>query len=69
MRKKKWASPDIDICVSCGACQKACPKEAIAIWKGCYAVVDQEKCVGCGICVRTCPAGCISLQEEKEDMA
>ena len=63
MRKKKWAEPDKNICVSCGACRKACPKEAITIWKGCYAVVDTEKCVGCGICAKTCPAGCIEMKE------
>ena len=63
MRKKKWAEPDKNICVSCGACRKACPKEAITIWKGCYAVVDTEKCVGCGICSGTCPAGCIEMKE------
>ena len=50
MRKKKWAVPDKAVCVSCGACRKVCPREAISIWKGCYAVVDGEKCVGCGIC-------------------
>ena len=63
MRKKRWAEPDKNICVSCGACRKACPKEAITIWKGCYAVVDREKCIGCGICARTCPAGCIAMKE------
>ena len=63
MRKKKWAVPDKNICVSCGACRKVCPKEAITIWKGCYAVADTEKCIGCGLCAKTCPAGCIDLKE------
>lgn len=62
MRKKKWALPDRNICVACGVCMKACPREAISIWKGCYAVVA-ETCVGCGICAKTCPAGCIQLKE------
>ena len=60
---KKLAMPDKDICVSCGACRKACPREAISIWKGCYAVVDGAKCVGCGLCVKVCPAGCIEVKE------
>ena len=63
MGKKKWAAPDQSICVSCGACRKACPRGAISIWKGCYAVVDRENCVGCGICAKTCPADCIAIKE------
>lgn len=63
MRKKKRAVPDRKICVSCGACKNVCPREAITIWKGCYAVVEEEKCVGCGLCAKTCPAGCIELKE------
>ena len=62
MRKKKWAEPDRKICVSCGACTKVCPRDAISIYKGCFAVVD-EKCIGCGLCVKACPAGCIELKE------
>jgi ferredoxin len=60
---KKCAVPDKDICVSCGACRKVCPRDAISIWKGCYAVVDKERCVGCGICAKTCPAGCMEIKE------
>ena len=60
---KKLAMPDQNICVSCGACRKVCPREAISIWKGCYAVVDAAKCVGCGLCVKACPAGCIEVKE------
>ena len=63
MRKKKWAMLDQNICVSCGACVKVCPKNAISIWKGCFAVVNEETCVGCGLCARTCPAGCIEVKE------
>ncbi len=63
MRKKKWASPDKNICVSCGACRKVCPKGAISIWKGRYAVVNEENCIGCGLCAKTCPAGCIEMKE------
>jgi len=44
-------------CVACGVCAKVCPKEAVTIYRGCYAVVDEGKCIGCGICVDNCPAG------------
>ena len=37
---KKLAAADKNICVACGACMKACPKGAISIYRGCYAVVD-----------------------------
>ena len=46
-------------CVACGVCVKVCPKEAIRIYKGCYAVINEEACVGCGICEKNCPAGVI----------
>lgn len=38
---KKLAFVDHKICVACGACMKACPKDAISIYCGCYAAVNQ----------------------------
>ena len=58
---KKTAVADRAVCVACGVCMKACPRNAISIYRGCYAVVDEEKCVGCGLCGKFCPAGCISI--------
>ena len=52
-----------DICVACGACVKACKREAVAVWRGCYAIVREDNCVGCGLCGKTCPAGCITITE------
>ena len=63
---KKLAVPDKKICVACGVCLKACPKEAISIYQGCFAQVAEEKCVGCGLCARACPAGCITIAERSE---
>ena len=60
---KKIAAVDTRVCVACGACAKACPKGAITIHRGCYAVVNDAKCVGCGLCAKTCPAGCIEVNE------
>ena len=58
MRK---AANDIDRCVACGVCALQCPREAIDIYKGCYAVVDSASCVGCGICAAACPADAIGM--------
>ena len=63
---KKLAVPDKKICVACGVCVKSCRKEAITIYKGCYAQVEEAKCVGCGLCARSCPAGCIAMTERSE---
>lgn len=63
---KKHAAVDRGICAACGACMKVCPKAAISIYRGCWAVVDDGKCVGCGKCVKTCPAGCIEIRERSE---
>jgi Pyruvate/2-oxoacid:ferredoxin oxidoreductase delta subunit len=63
MRK---AAVDIGRCVACGVCALQCPKEAIDIYKGSYAVVDATKCVGCGMCEKACPAGSISVAEVQD---
>ena len=63
MASKKFAEAEKSICVACGACRKECPREAISIWKGCYAQIDKEVCVGCGMCEKVCPAGCITIKE------
>ena len=64
---KKIAVIDQTVCVACGVCTKACPREAVSIYRGCYAVVDGKKCVGCGLCAKACPAGCISTAERSEE--
>jgi Pyruvate/2-oxoacid:ferredoxin oxidoreductase delta subunit len=65
MRKAK---NDTDNCVACGVCALQCPRQAISIYKGCYADVDISKCVGCGICEKACPAGTIRVCD-MEDLA
>lgn len=63
---KKLAVPNKEICVACGVCLKACPRNAICIHRGCYAMVEDTKCVGCGLCAKACPAGCIAITERSE---
>ena len=38
-------------CVACGACENECPRDAVAVWRGCFAKINREKC----------PANAISL--------
>lgn len=65
MASKRFAEVDRSRCVACGACAKECPRDAIHIWRGCYAVVDTALCVGCGRCQRTCPADTIEMKQRE----
>ena len=63
---KKLAFVDKNVCAACGVCMKACPRGAISIYRGCFAVVEGTKCVGCGLCAKSCPAGCVIVKERSE---
>lgn len=63
MKSRRYAQVNEKRCVSCGACTKECPREAVSVWKGCFAVVDPEHCIGCGRCEKICPVGCIDMKE------
>lgn len=43
-----------DACISCGACEGACPMACIAKGENSY-VIDKEKCIDCGTCAGVCP--------------
>ena len=55
------AKVDKEKCVGCGACQEACPGEAIEIKDG-KAVVDEDKCLSCGACEGECPQEAIKVE-------
>ena len=68
MKSKNYVKVDKNRCVACGACVKECPRNAIEIWKGCYAKSSEDICVGCGKCALICPPGSIEvLQREGND--
>lgn len=58
---KNLARVDTGACVACGCCLKVCPRQALSVFKGSYAVVNQAACVGCGLCAKECPASVISI--------
>ncbi len=65
MLSKRYAQPNEHRCVSCGACTKVCPRDAIHIFRGCYALVDTQACVGCKKCTKVCPADCIAILDRE----
>lgn len=62
-RKKRKAFVETDLCVACGCCVKVCPMNAIEIFKGIMAAVNEAKCIGCGKCAKECPASVIEIRE------
>ena len=66
---------DLDKCIRCGQCAKACPYNAIVhLQRPCAsacgmdaiesdeqgrAIINQDKCVACGMCLVNCPFGAI----------
>ncbi|MFA5624761.1 MAG: 4Fe-4S binding protein [Bradymonadales bacterium] len=53
---------DAELCIACGACEDACPTEAIKV-EGDVAVVNKETCIECLACLDSCPTGAISEEE------
>ncbi|MGL6106908.1 4Fe-4S dicluster domain-containing protein [Romboutsia sp.] len=62
-------SINIDTCVKCGKCVKACPIDAISQSVENDKVIikiDEERCLGCGVCVRNCYKKSIILLKRNE---
>ncbi len=61
-RSLRHALVDVEACVACGTCVDVCPREAMSIFRGSFAQVQEDRCVACGICARECPAAVISME-------
>lgn len=68
MLSKNVAGIDRPACVACGTCIKVCPRGAVSVHRGCYAVIEERRCVGCGKCAKECPAGCIVIGERQGEL-
>ncbi|MBL8756253.1 MAG: NAD(P)-binding domain-containing protein [Planctomycetes bacterium] len=56
--------PSIDLqrCLGCGTCVRACPEHGVlALVHGQAAVVNGAACVGHAVCVAECPVGAVTL--------
>ncbi len=45
---------DPELCTGCGACLRACPRQAITGKKGEPHIIDEQTCGRCGICKEEC---------------
>ena len=58
--ENKMKLADRSICTGCGACAKACPKQAILFRNDEEGFptpfIQADKCVECGLCSKVCPA-------------
>lgn len=59
---------DNHLCMGCGVCQDACPKDCIHIIHANtnYPQLDQSKCILCGRCYAACPGKGVKLIVEAE---
>lgn len=57
---------DFEACILCGACQRHCPANAIAVDRNSGRWwIDRFRCVNCGACVEACPKKCLAMENQR----
>ncbi len=53
---------DLDPCINCGLCRRACPTDTIRYFTTGHRthVIDPAGCISCDLCAQVCPVNCIS---------
>jgi electron transport complex protein RnfB len=61
MKQPTVVKIDLQRCINCSLCRRACPTEAINYFSTGHRthVVNPKDCIGCDICVKVCPVDCI----------
>lgn len=76
-RTKGRLHVDVETCISCRMCEKACPEGCIKVFpppkevfktdkRPVEFLINQEHCLHCGLCVDPCPTGSIHHSQEFE---
>lgn len=76
-RSKGRLHVEIDTCISCRMCEKACPEGCIKVFppskeifktdkRPAEFIINHEHCLHCGLCVDPCPTGSIHHSGEYE---
>jgi formate hydrogenlyase subunit 6/NADH:ubiquinone oxidoreductase subunit I len=54
---------NIEKCIFCGSCQRACPSQAICVVRDAGTwEIDRLRCIACNACVEACPVKCMSME-------
>jgi ferredoxin len=57
---------ELDACINCGLCRRACPTETIRFFttRKRTHVVEPSGCIDCDLCIQVCPENCIVRDPE-----
>ena len=68
-RTRGAVSINVDGCVLCGACARACPTHAIEVdRKGSTWAIERMACIQCRGCVDNCPPKCLDMDQKRADI-